>query len=43
MVALSVDNVSKAYDGNPALVDVSFAVGGACSPCAARTAPASRR
>ena len=26
MVALSVDNVSKAYDGNPALADVSFAV-----------------
>ena len=26
MVALSVDNVSKAYDGNPALANVSFAV-----------------
>jgi len=26
MAALSVDNLSKAYDGNPALVEVSFAV-----------------
>ena len=26
MATLSVDNVSKAYDGNPALADVSFAV-----------------
>ena len=26
MVALSVDNIGKSYDGNPALTGVSFAV-----------------